>query len=198
VAQLTDLPLQLGYPLRILARRARPLPRIDLRLTDPTTQRLPVDTQLGRDRRDRSLTTPRLPLDLDHHPHGPIPQLVRVLPRCWHDSHLCRLRSLQKTRGGSLLLDISLDRLRKTYLEQHRKPVAHTPATLAAYLRQMRTVTDDGFQIVREALDEQVAAALARRRLTVDPCGEHQDNEPERDTVLATCRDFTSTFALSL
>jgi len=90
----------------------------------------------------------------------------------------------------ALLLDISLDRLRKTYLEQHRKPVAHTPATLASYLRRMRPVTDDGFQIVREAIDEQVAEALARRRMTVNPRSEQNTNEPGSDTVLGTCRDF--------
>src|SRR5690606_23595532 len=39
---------------------------------------------------------------LEHHPHGPLTQLVGILLRCWHDSHLRKVRSLQRTRGGSL------------------------------------------------------------------------------------------------
>ncbi|APA96723.1 hypothetical protein NS506_02661 [Nocardia seriolae] len=39
----------------------------------------------------------------------------------------------------AVLLDISLDRLRKTHLERHRRPVAHTPAMLTRYLRNMNT-----------------------------------------------------------
>ncbi|MGW4591706.1 hypothetical protein ACWEKJ_30685 [Amycolatopsis thermoflava] len=89
-----------------------------------------------------------------------------------------------------VLLGVSLDRLRKTYLEQHRRPVAHTPATLAGYLRKMRPVTEDGFHIVREALDEQVQAALARRQMTVDAHPDEPDDNTERDTILASCKDF--------
>ncbi|CRK56932.1 hypothetical protein [Alloactinosynnema sp. L-07] len=86
-----------------------------------------------------------------------------------------------------VLVTLSLDRLRKTYLEQNRKPVAHTPATLAGYLRRMRSVTEEGFQVVREALDEQVAAALARRTMTV-ATDDHADRG--QDTVLGHCEDF--------
>jgi hypothetical protein len=90
-----------------------------------------------------------------------------------------------------LLLNISLDRLRKTYLERHRKPVAHTPDTLTRYLRRMNKVTEEGFQVVREALDEQVADALARRRMKVDPTADQSSSGgTAQDTVLGECEDF--------
>jgi hypothetical protein len=60
-----------------------------------------------------------------------------------------------------VFLGTHINRLRKTYLEQHRRPVAHTPATLTHYLRWMRKVTTEGFHIVHEALDDQVQQALA-------------------------------------
>ncbi len=87
-----------------------------------------------------------------------------------------------------LLLGISMDRLRKTYLEQVRKPTAHTPATLARYLGRMESVRNEGFQIVAEALDEQVAQALARRSMTVHP--DNHDNGSAQDAVLGNCADF--------
>lgn len=88
-----------------------------------------------------------------------------------------------------VLLGISLDRLRKTYLDQHRRPVAHTPATLAGYLRRMHATTEEGFHVVREALDEQVQAALTRRRMSVDQ-HDTQQTSAEQDTVLGSCADF--------
>jgi hypothetical protein len=88
-----------------------------------------------------------------------------------------------------VLLEISLDRLRKTYLENTRRPVAHTPTTLTGYLRRMRAVTEEGFHIVREALDEQVQAALARSRMSVDHSTQ-ETSEAEQDTVLGSCNDF--------
>lgn len=87
-----------------------------------------------------------------------------------------------------LLLGISMDRLRKTYLEQVRKPTSHTPATLARYLSRMDPVRNEGFQIVAEALDEQVARALARRSITVRP--ETDDTGSGQDAVLGNCADF--------
>lgn len=81
-----------------------------------------------------------------------------------------------------------MDRLRKTYLEQVRKPTAHTPATLARYLGRMESVRNEGFQIVAEALDEQVAQALARRSMTVHP--DNHDNGSAQDAVLGNCADF--------
>ncbi|MBS1695640.1 MAG: hypothetical protein JST91_25860 [Actinobacteria bacterium] len=87
-----------------------------------------------------------------------------------------------------LLLGISMDRLRKTYLEQVRKPTSHSPVTLARYLSRMDPVRNEGFQIVAEALDEQVARALARRSMTVQP--ETDDIGSGQDAVLGDCADF--------
>lgn len=87
-----------------------------------------------------------------------------------------------------LLLGISMDRLRKTYLEQVRKPISHTPATLARYLSRMDSVRHEGFQIVAEALDDQVARALARRSMTVQP--DTDDDGSGQDAVLGACADF--------
>jgi hypothetical protein len=53
----------------------------------------------------------------------------------------------------------------------------------------MRPVTEEGFHIVREALDEQVQAALTRRRMTVTTRPDNADN-PSQDTILGTCSDF--------
>ncbi len=87
-----------------------------------------------------------------------------------------------------LLLGISMDRLRKTYLEQVRVPIAHTPATLARYLGRMGPVRNEGFQIVAEALDEQVTLALARRTMALYP--ESHDDGSGQDAVLGNCADF--------
>ena len=81
-----------------------------------------------------------------------------------------------------------MDRLRKTYLEQVRKPTSHTPATLARYLSRMDPVRNEGFQIVAEALDEQVARALARRSMTVQM--DNHDIGSGQDAVLGNCADF--------
>ena len=89
-----------------------------------------------------------------------------------------------------VLLGVSLDRLRKTHLHRHRRPVAHTSATLAGYLRRMRPVTEESFQIVREALQEQVENALARRAMTVTTTSSPTSTQPGEDTVLGRCADF--------
>ncbi|WP_309111124.1 hypothetical protein [Saccharothrix sp.] len=47
----------------------------------------------------------------------------------------------------------------------------------------MRAVTEEGFHVVREALDEQVQAALARRRMSVEH-GTPDTDKVELDTVL--------------
>lgn len=88
----------------------------------------------------------------------------------------------------AVVTGISLDRLRKTHLHRHRRPVAHTQTTLARYLRKMDAVTEEGFQIVREALDEQVTDALARRRMTVVATA--TDETADHDTVIGNCTDF--------
>ncbi|WP_157171129.1 hypothetical protein [Nocardia araoensis] len=81
---------------------------------------------------------------------------------------------------------LGLSRLRKTHLERHRRPVAHNPATLSRYLRNMHTVTEEGYQIIREALDAQVTDALARRRIQV-----HTSPAIDApDTVVGACVDY--------
>src|SRR5690606_1730878 len=99
--QFPDFPLQLHDPLRIHSGDPRPLAGVDLRLPDPVTQSLPVDTQPASDPGNRTVLLPGLLPDLERHPHGPLTDLVRVLLRCWHDSYLRKVRSLQRTRGGS-------------------------------------------------------------------------------------------------
>jgi hypothetical protein len=58
----------------------------------------------------------------------------------------------------------------------------------------MDTVTDEGFQIVKEALDEQVNKAVLRRRMTVSTDTTHADADrmmaDGQDTVLGSCADF--------
>jgi hypothetical protein len=54
----------------------------------------------------------------------------------------------------------------------------------------MATVTTEGFQIVRDALDEQVTDALARRRMTVATGQDEPAEAAGADTVLGSCRDF--------
>jgi hypothetical protein len=94
--------------------------------------------------------------------------------------------------NDGLLLNISMDRLRKTFLERVRKPVSHTPATLARYLSRMDSVTEDGFQIVREALDEEITKAKARRAITVDTTGSGDVADKNKDTVLGECVDISN------
>src|SRR6266511_37954 len=89
-------------PLRVHTGRTRALATVDLGLPDPVTQRFPVDAQPIRYPGDRPLLLAGLLPDLAHHPHGPLTDLVRVLLRCWHDSYLRKVGSLQRTRGGSM------------------------------------------------------------------------------------------------
>ena len=92
----------------------------------------------------------------------------------------------------SLLTTVDLRRIRRTHLERHRRPVAHTRATLSRYLRGMQTVKEEGFQIVREALDAEVNSALARRQMHVEVAS-HDSDDPDpakQDTVLGECTDY--------
>jgi hypothetical protein len=98
--------------------------------------------------------------------------------------------------ADALLEGIGFDRLRKTKIASGRRPVAHTPATCAAYLRKMDMVTAEGFQVVREALDSEVSRALSRRQMTAVPdpaaLAPGEGDDPARDTVLGGCADFAS------
>jgi len=38
---------------------------------------------------------------LNDQANGPVPQLIRILPRCWHDTTLPWLQTSHQTAGGS-------------------------------------------------------------------------------------------------
>lgn len=83
---------------------------------------------------------------------------------------------------------VSMDRLRKTRIEKSRFPINHSPSVHDHYLKRMRKVREEGFEIVREALNEQVTKAIASRRMIVDPGSEAAPSS--KDTVLGECNDF--------
>lgn len=91
---------------------------------------------------------------------------------------------------NDLLVSIDLRRLRRTHLVRHRRPVAQTSAMHMRYLLSMPSVTTESFQIVREALDEQVHHALDRRRMKVETSEEANHATSGQDTVLGECADF--------
>ena len=91
-------------PGRIPARGPWPLAGIDLGLLDPAAQRVAVDTQLLADPPARRRDAARLVRDVQDQADRPLPHLIRILPRCWHDSTLSWVRSLHQTRGDSRLL----------------------------------------------------------------------------------------------
>ncbi len=57
---------------------------------------------------------------LEHKPHGPLPQLLRILPRCWHDSTFPWDQCLHKTRGASSINDPHLNGT--TWGDDRREP----------------------------------------------------------------------------
>src|SRR5690606_24726824 len=67
----------------------------------PSSATSPVDPQPARHPGHRAPPLTGLLPDLEHHPYGPLTQLVGTLLRCWHDSHLRKVRSLQRTQGSS-------------------------------------------------------------------------------------------------
>lgn len=95
------------------------------------------------------------------------------------------------TAPDAVLSTINLDRLRKTRIEMSRTPIGQSRTMHEHYLRRMRKVREEGYGTVREALDDQVAKALARRQITVtpEPTEEHDSASPN-DTVLGECDDF--------
>lgn len=93
-------------------------------------------------------------------------------------------------RRDEVLLNIHLQRLRKTFLADQRRPVAHTTSTFHRYLQNMTAVRHDGFRIIRETLDAEVQDALARRRMRVEPGQAAPAEAQDNDTVLGSCSDF--------
>jgi hypothetical protein len=144
----------------------------------------PTRRMLGSSRALASYTGPRRPGGVPPFREG-IPSHLRGQRQRWLREWLTG-----EKRHDDLLVGISLDRLRKTHLARHRRPVAHTPDSLARYLRRMDTVTEEGYQIVREALEEQVVHALARRRMTVTTEAHTPAEIASQDTVLGSCSDF--------
>ncbi|MFE9614202.1 hypothetical protein [Streptomyces sp. NPDC006012] len=107
---------------------------------------------------------------------------------------------------------VHVQRLRQTALERRRRPIAHSASTLNDYyLRRSPQVLEDSRNIVREALDAEVAKARRvleipvfthgfLERATTDPAGAAAemgvDAETfkrilagDQDTVLASCTD---------
>src|SRR6266536_2941197 len=103
-AELGVFPFQLPDPGRIRAGQPAPLPGIHLGLLHPAAQRVAVDSQLLTDAPARRRDVTRLLLDIEHETDRPLPQLIRILPWCWHDSILRSVRSLHETRGDSFWL----------------------------------------------------------------------------------------------
>src|SRR5918995_2328277 len=104
-AQLAHLPLQLRDPG--LLRRVHPgrLPLLDPGLLDPVPQRVGVDPQLLTDTPAGGVDRQALTVLVDqvaHEANRTRPNLVGILPRCRHDSHLPWARSLHQSQGGSL------------------------------------------------------------------------------------------------
>src|SRR3954454_10751168 len=84
--ELTNLPLQLPQPGGIGGRHPRSATGVDVGLLAPTAQRIYIAPHPRPDpvhrRRHRQL---RLFLArLGDQANRPLPQLIRVLPRCWH------------------------------------------------------------------------------------------------------------------
>jgi hypothetical protein len=114
--------------------------------------------------------------------------------------------------GGRPRVDVRW--LRRTVIEQTRKSVAHTPATMNDhYLARSQAVRDDSRAVVVAALDQQVEQARAAQRVPVftaafvararedlqaaaaqaglDPAVLRRLLAGEQDTVLAACTDHT-------
>ncbi len=99
-----DLRLQLLDPGRLRRRRPGPPPAVDLGLLDPAAQRVRVRPRPAA----RSACTAAF-IDntgppssrFAHQPHRTLPQLLRVLPRCWHDSTFPWNQTLHQTRDDS-------------------------------------------------------------------------------------------------
>jgi hypothetical protein len=68
--------------------------------------------------------------------------------------------------NGPVPLEVTMVRLRLTYIELHQKPVAHTDATLVRdYLGRNRGNLDEYRQVVADALSEEVTKARAHATL---------------------------------
>src|SRR5690242_8183213 len=87
-AEFGVFPFQLADPRRVPARGPWSLPGIDLGPLHPAAERVAVDSQLPADPPARRRGIARLLLDVEHEADRPLPQLIWILPWCWHDSIL--------------------------------------------------------------------------------------------------------------
>jgi hypothetical protein len=81
------LAFEVGDALRLRGRDVGAVTLVDLGLGDPRAQRLGMDAQLLTDSLDSADLRDRVTPQIDRQPDCALPKLVRVLPRCRHDSH---------------------------------------------------------------------------------------------------------------
>src|SRR5688572_10227745 len=127
--QLPHLRLQLLNLLRVACGGTRTLPGVDLGLLAPTTQRVDIHTDTSPDPRHRLVHRQlRILLPgLGHQPHRTLPQLLRILPRCWHDLHpLGGFRPSIKL--GAVQINSTIQKLNPT-TRSNPPPATPTPPT---------------------------------------------------------------------
>lgn len=100
-AKLGVLTLQALQLRQLVSGRSSPAALVSLGLAHPQPHCLGFRSQLLRDRADRFPLRAVLALVVQHHPHGPLPQLIRVLPLPGHRSILLKDWSVHQTRGAS-------------------------------------------------------------------------------------------------
>ena len=104
-----------------------PLAGISLGLAHPLTQRLGVDTEISGYVRDR-------PAGLEHKPDAALQQLVRVLPRSWHEREFLSrgpkssFQGLRQTRDGSPSRQARAELLRQQAGDAPSAPTAALPS----------------------------------------------------------------------
>jgi len=162
-AELGILPLQLADPGSIRAGQPASLAGVDLGLLHPAAQRVTVDTQLLADAPARRRDAARLLLDVENQADRPLPQLIWILPWCWHDSILWLIRSLHETRSDSTLgNDLSAE----PGLVQGRLELEWSPEQIAVMLRRRFT----------DRPETRVCHETIHLALYVQSCGELRDS----------------------
>jgi len=99
--EISDLPLKIPDPLLLDGRDARTRTGIDLSLQHPPPQRLRTNPDFRADRPTRGIHRPVLIEVIEHHFHGTLTLLDRVMLR--HNLHPSQRRKRHQTRDGSAL-----------------------------------------------------------------------------------------------